>query len=362
MISANPKNWRILKDWCKEPNGFIIIDNIPRKADVCYCRKSLTACRMYLQSGNNHAFATDLSYMDVSIITVTWNSKNTIRDQVHSVFSACRNITCEEIIVDNGSSDGTIEIVRALAQEHENIKTLKHENIETSQQIFFIVNKENRGFGAANNQGVEQARGRYILFLNPDMRLEEGSMDRLIAWMDAHQGVGIASPKLVHQDGTFNWEASPRRFPRVWEQLALLLKLPHLFPSLLDHYHMRDMDIEKEQEVDSVRGSCMLVRRELIDALGQAFDPRYFIWYEDVDICREAKRLGYSVMYAPEITAIDYVGQSFKQRTTLWKQKQFTKSMLVYFKKWEPWWKWILIALFRPFGILFACVGSIKKY
>lgn len=300
--------------------------------------------------------------MDVSIITVTWNSKNTIRDQVYSVYSACRNITYEEIIVDNGSSDGTIEIVRALAHEHKSMKTLKHENSEISVHMLVVANKENRGFGAANNQGVKQARGRYILFLNPDMRLEEGSMDRLIAWMDAHQGAGIASPKLVHPDGTFNWEASPRRFPRLWEQLALLLKLPHLFPSLLDRYHMRNMDTEREQEVDSVRGSCMLVRRELIDALGRAFDPRYFIWYEDVDICREAKRLGYSVMYTPSITAIDYVGQSFKQRTTLWKQKQFTKSMLIYFQKWEPRWKWMLIAILRPIGILLAYAGSIKKY
>ena len=121
---------------------------------------------------------------------------------------------------------------------------------------------------------------------------------------------------------------------------------------------MRDMDPDQEQEVDSIRGSFMLMRREFLDKTGWAFDPRYFIWYEDVDICREAKRHGYKVIYTPIITCVDYVGQSFKKRTTLWKQKQFTKSMLSYFQKWEPWYKWVWIALLRPVGIGMAWVND----
>ena len=114
---------------------------------------------------------------------------------------------------------------------------------------------------------------------------------------------------------------------------------------------MKDFNPNLEQEVDSVRGSFMLVRRELIEKLGWGFDPRYFFWFEDVDLCREAKRLGFKVVYTPIISCVDYFGQSFKQRTSIWKQKVFSRSMLTYFQKWEPWYKWIWIAVFRPVGI-----------
>ncbi len=279
--------------------------------------------------------------MDLSIITVTWNSASLIREQIRSVVSGCKNITCEEIVVDNSSTDQTVEIVK-----------------NEFPEVTLIANKENKGFGAANNQGVIVAKGEYLLFLNPDMRVEPGSLDIILQWMREHPDVGIVSPKLVDEHGNLNWDATPRRFPRLWEQIALILKLPHLFPHLLDTYHMKEADFDKEQEVDSVRGSFFFMRREIVDKLGWAFDPRYFIWYEEVDACREAKRLGYKVVYSPVITCVDYIGQSFKQRSTLWKQKQFTASMLVYFKKWEPWWKWMWIAFFRPVGICMAWVND----
>lgn len=280
--------------------------------------------------------------MDVSIITVTWNSQDLIREQIKSVFLGCKSITGEEIVIDNNSNDETTQIIK-----------------KEFSQVKLIENKVNKGFGAANNQGVEIARGDFLLFLNPDMRVEPSSLDIIVDWMKKHPEVGIVSPKLVDEHGQLNLDAKPRRFPRVWEQVALILKIPHLFPSILDHYHLSDFDENKEQKVDSVRGSFMLVRRSLVDKLGHAFDPRYFIWYEEVDLCREAKRLGFEVVYTPVISCVDYVGQSFKKRTTIWKQKQFTKSMLQYFQKWEPWYKWIWIWLFRPVGIGLVWVGSL---
>lgn len=279
--------------------------------------------------------------MDLSVITVTWNSKDLIGEQIRSVFAGCEDISCELIVVDNGSTDGTVDYVR---KEFPKVKV--------------IANESNNGFGAANMQGVDVSSGAHLLFLNPDMRVEERSLDTMLAWMKQHADVGISSPKLVDEHGELNADAMPRRFPKLWEQLALILKLPHIFPSLLDSYHMKGFDGDKEQEVDSVRGSFVLMPRHIVDKLGWAWDPRYFIWYEDVDICREVKRLGYRVMYTPVITCIDYVGQSFKKRTTLWKQKQFTKSMLTYYKKWEPWYVWMWIALFRPVGIGLAWVND----
>jgi len=121
---------------------------------------------------------------------------------------------------------------------------------------------------------------------------------------------------------------------------------------------MKDFDGDKEQEVDSVRGSFMLMRRDVVEKLGFAFDPRYYIWYEDVDICREVKKMGLKVMYSPVITAIDYVGQSFKKQESLWKQKNFTRSMLTYFQKWEAWYKWMWIWLARPVGIFMVFISN----
>ncbi|HBU06752.1 MAG TPA: hypothetical protein DEB09_01585 [Candidatus Magasanikbacteria bacterium] len=275
-------------------------------------------------------------FMDLSVITVTWNSQDFIEKQIKSVVLGCKDITYEQIVVDNASTDKTVELV----EKYSSVKLIK--------------NLENLGFAQGNNKGSEISQGEFLLFLNADNEIEPGSLDKMIEWMKNHPDVGIASCKLVDQFGQFNEEAKPRRFPKVWEQVLLLLKVPHFIPMILDNYLMKDFDPEKEQTVDSVRGSFLLMRREVYKKLGWAFDPRYFIWFEDVDTCRECSKAGYKVMYTPIITCIDYVGQSFKKRKSYWKQKNFSKSMLTYFKKWEPMSKWIWIAIFRPVGILLA--------
>jgi len=219
-------------------------------------------------------------------------------------------------VVDNNSSDRTVELVK------------KFSNVK------LIANKENKGFGGGNNQGVEIAKGRFILFLNPDMKVGMNTLDRMVNYMVQNEDVGIAGCKLINEKGEINLATTPRRFPTIWNQLAIVFKLHHLFPNILNRYLFRDFDASREQEVDSVQGSFMIVRRELIDKLGWGFDPRYFVWFDDVDLCREAKKHGYKVMYAPVGTCVDYAGDSFKKRSTWWKQKQFTKSMLKYFLKW----------------------------
>ena len=278
---------------------------------------------------------------DITVITVTWNSKELIDRQLQSVLAAAGDLHIQQIIVDNASTDGTPAHILG-----------KH------PEVLVLANNYNAGFGAANNQALEHAKGDWLLFFNPDMQLKPGSLPILLDWMIKHPKVGIASPTLVDEHGNLNEAATPRRFPQFFEQLTMILKLHHVFPKLLDKYHMKGVDFTLEHSVDSVRGAFMLMRKEIVQELGWAWDPRYFIWYEDVDICRETRRLGYDVVYTPIIEAIDYVGQSFKQRTTLWKQQQFTKSMVTYFKKWEPWYKWMPLAVARPIGIALAWIAD----
>lgn len=256
--------------------------------------------------------------MQLSVITVTWNAEDLIGEQIKSVKAGCKNISFEEIIVDNASVDKTVELVEKNFPE---VKLLK--------------NNANTGFAYPNNQAAKLATGEFLLFLNPDMRVEEGSLDKMVEWMRAHPDVGLASCRLVDQYGKLNKSALPRRFPGVWNQLAIVFKLPHIFPSVVDKYLFKDFNPDVEQEVDSVRGSFMVMRREVYERLGWAFDPRYFIWFEDVDLCREVKKMGLKVMYTPIISCVDYVGQSFKKINFFWKQKQFISSMIKYFWKWR---------------------------
>lgn len=280
--------------------------------------------------------------MPLSIITVTWNSKEKIGRQIQSVEKAAEGLEFEEIIIDNASPDKTAEYIQ-----------------QNFPQVKLIANSQNLGFGAANNQGLKQAQGDFVLFLNPDMQLEQGSLSKIVDWLKNKPQVGLVGCRLTNEKGEVNLEAGPRRFPTVLNQLAIIFKIHKVFPSVLNSYLMKGFDFEKEQEVETVRGSFMLVRRELLNQLGWGFDPRYFIWFEDVDLCREIKRLGYQVFYTPLISCVDLVGQSFKQRDSFWKQKNFTLSLLKYFQKWTSWYKWWWIWLART--IILPLVWIVEK-
>jgi GT2 family glycosyltransferase len=271
--------------------------------------------------------------VDLSVITVTWNSEDTIIEQIRSVVDGCQEITFEQIVVDNASDDRTVELVN-----------------DNFSEIKIVRNRRNEGFSFSNNLGAELAQGDFVLFLNPDMKVETGGLDKIVTWMRRNKDVGIGSCKLVDKQGNFSINAKPRKFPKTWEMIVVMLKLYYVLPSLLSNYLYNNFNPDNEQEVDSVRGSFMILRREIFEKLGWAFDPRYYIWFEDVDACREVRDLGYQIKYTTITTCMDYFGQSFKKKDILWKQKEFTKSMLIYFKKWEPWYKWIWIMLFKPIG------------
>lgn len=245
-----------------------------------------------------------------------------------SVVSGALKLSTEQIIVDNASSDGTPEVLDRLSQMFAKV----------------IKNRENVGFSAANNQGLAYAQGRYFLFLNPDMRVKEGSLDVLVEWMDSHPEVGISSCQLIDVLG--QPLTLPRELPRLGHEILWLLRLDFLCKK------PRVKITDEEQAAEKVKGAFMLVRRELVEKLGFAFDPRYFLLYEDTDLCREAKRLGYKIYFNPQIQCVDFNSRSFSVKTDVWIYRCYSQSMLRYFRKWESWHRWVWIAMLIPVGYL----------
>jgi len=285
--------------------------------------------------------------MDLSVITVTWNSKEFIAEQIKSVKNACQNISFEHIVIDNASSDGTAEMIE-----------------QNFPHIIVIKNSSNLGFSKANNLAAKKAQGKFFLFLNPDMHLYKGSLDVFIRWMEEHPGVGIAGPKLHSAKFIVRTIHKPTKFPTFFSLILNALKIPVLFPKVLNHYTYSEEELKNDIEVDAIRGSCLLMRREVYEKLGFVFDERYFIWFEDVDVCREAKKLGFKVMYTPIIFCTDHAGQSFKKINWLKRQKQFFKSAQIYLQKWDSNYKSKILCFFSWIGIgliwIYSKVGGTK--
>jgi GT2 family glycosyltransferase len=281
----------------------------------------------------------DSSQKDLAVVIVTWNVKDAVLENLRSVFASSPMPRLDVVVVDNDSQDGTVDAVR-----------------DEFPQVEVIQNLQNLGFSKACNQGIQATNGRHVLLLNPDMRVEPESLAKTVAYLDQHPEVGVMGPKLINSHGHAIHHL--RRFPTIKDQVANLLKLPHLFPTLLHRYHGRDLDLEAEQDVDSVRGAYFAMNRSAISKIG-ILDERFFIWFEEVDYCKRTKAAGLAVHYVPSIVAHDLVGRSFAQRGFFWKQKVFIQSLIRYFEKWHPVWEvWLLYAI-RPPVLGVAMVGDI---
>ncbi len=266
--------------------------------------------------------------MDISIIIVSWNVKDKLRENIKSIYQSVGNFSFEIFVIDNNSSDDSANMV-------------KH----TFPDVNLIRNQENLGFAVACNQGLKKAKGRYLLLLNPDMRLEKDTLDNFLRWLYRNKQAAVSGCKLVDSKGGIIKHV--RRFPRFLDQLAIVLKMPHIFPAILDKYIMKNFDYNKSSKVDTVRGSFFCIDKTSFE--DYLLDERYFIWFEEVDFCKYAKFKGKEVWYSSEASAVDLVGKSFSQVGGYRTQKYFSDSMLKYFKKWQPVWQYkILKIVWRP--------------
>ncbi len=258
--------------------------------------------------------------MDLSIIIVSWQVKEKLKDNLKAIFSSKTNFSFEVFVVDNNSNDGSAEMLE-----------------KEFPQVQLIKNEDNLGFARANNQAIKKASGDFILLLNPDMKLNEDSLDKSLKWAKDNPQATVSGFKLLNQKGEIIKQV--RKFPRLFDQLMIVLKVPHVYPAVLDSYLMTDFDYEQEAKVDSIRGAFFLINRGGYRKISKGKEPlldeRYFLWFEEVDFCREIYRLGGEVWYSPVATCLDYVGSSFSQLKRGKTQQYFCDSMLKYFAKWE---------------------------
>ncbi len=273
------------------------------------------------------------------IVVVSWNVADLLADCLRSLPAACGGLDWSCAVVDNASSDASVATARRIADE------------TGGGRVSVQANTENLGFAKACNQGAAiRPEAAFVLFLNPDTESPPGSLEALVRRAEALPRAGILGPKLVYPDG--RPQPSVRRFPGVWDQLLQVLKIAHAFPRLpvLRRYLAEDLDLTKEQSVDQVMGACFLMRRAAFDAIG-GFDERYFIWMEEVDVCKAVKEKGWDVVYTPVATVKHHLGQSFAKAFHPRRQKYYATSLVQYFQKWHPGWRTWLLRAATPVGL-----------
>jgi len=227
---------------------------------------------------------------DLAIVIVSTNEAHWLERCLPSVFERAGDARLEVIVVDNSSSDGTRELV------------------ESSFPQARVVSSPNRGFAYGNNRGLERANARYLLLLNPDTEVLDGTFGEMVALLDARPQVGLAGVRQVTADGTL-WPTI-RRFPSVTRALGTALSSERwpVQPSWAGERVLDPRQHERERECDWTSGSFMLVRREALLSAG-LLDERFFIYSEEPDLCLRIKRAGWQVRHMPQMTIVHHAGK-----------------------------------------------------
>lgn len=231
----------------------------------------------------------------LSIAIVNWNTRDLLLDALESIYRSPSPDPFEVIIVDNASSDGSAEAVRArypLAN--------------------LVVNADNRGYAEGNNQAIDRSRGAYILLLNPDVVIPPGGLDRAVRFMQSHPDAGALGVRQVHPDGSL--QKSVRGFPTPLSVLWDLVGLSLLFPRsrVFGAYRMTWFDYAHVEEVDQPMGTFLLMRRTVIEEIGP-LDLAFPIFFNEVDWCLRCKRAGWKIYFTPDVEILHYGGASTAQ-------------------------------------------------
>lgn len=248
---------------------------------------------------------------DLSIVILSYRSKSDLGRLLPSVYSSQTRFSYEVIVVDNGSNDGTFEWLEAWQHL-------------TAPKNFRLIKNQNTGFAHGNNLGLRQARGRYLLLLNPDTELKADTLEIMLAFMESRPKIGISGCKVLKPDGNLDL-ACRRRFPNPWNAFARLFLLSKT------SYNVLDSDENQPQAVDSVMGAFLLIRSAVMQKIG-FLDEEFFMYGEDLDWCWRCKAAGYEVWYYPQAQIVHYKGSS-SRKTPFRALKWFHDAMWIFYRK-----------------------------
>jgi GT2 family glycosyltransferase len=284
--------------------------------------------------------------IDLSIIIVSYNTKGVLKECVESIFRTVGDLSFEIIIVDNASTDGTDKELR-----------IKNSELRIPNLIY-IQNKTNLGFSKANNIGVKKSKGKFVLFLNPDIVVYENTLRGMVNFMESQSKVGAATCKLVLPNGKID-DASHRGFPTPWNSFAHFSGLSKLFGKtrVFGGYNLGFMNLSVAHEIDALAGAFMIVRREAGEKVNW-WDEDYFFYGEDIDFCYMLKQQGWQIYYIPQFSVLHYKGVAggiknvSKHITTANKETKsratkarFNAMRIFYKKHYEGMYPWIITRL-----------------
>ena len=222
---------------------------------------------------------------DISIIIVNWKVKDLLEKSLSSIFAYQKDYQVEVLVVDNNSQDGSVAMIK-----------------EKFPQVILISLSDNIGFGAANNLAIKEAQAEYIFLLNPDTEITEDFLDRALTYLKNNPSVGIMAPRIINSDGSK--QLSIRRHPDLLSQVLIMFKLKNILVNnkILNNYLLKDFDYNKEQTVDQIMGAAMLIRKSVFEKIG-TFDEKFFVWFEEVDLCYRVNQKGYKAYFISDIGA-----------------------------------------------------------
>ena len=279
--------------------------------------------------------------IDLSIVIVSYNTKNFLEICIESIKNTSKGFTYEIVVVDNASSDGSSEMIK-----------------ENFKDVLLIANKENLGFSKANNLGVKKTNGRYVLFLNSDTEVYENTLNTMIKFMDKTKEAGAATCKLELPSGKID-DASHRGFPTPWNSFLHFSGISKALGNtkLFGGYNLGYLNLNETHEIDALAGAFMLVRREAGEQVGW-WDEDYFFYGEDLDFCFMLKQKGWKIYYVPSVSILHHKGISggikkhskeistADEGTRIKSQKERFRAMKLFYKKhYERKYPWIITRL-----------------
>lgn len=235
--------------------------------------------------------------MKLSIIILNYNTESLLKNCLLSLKKVMSEVDFEIIVVDNNSSDQSVEVIENLKSQLNN--------------LYLIQNKENLGFAKGNNRARSLVKGDYVLFLNTDTIVYKDTLQKTVEYLDNHKEVGALTCKLVLPNGKSDKDAR-RSFITPWIGLVhIFLKLDRLFPTsiLFAKYWYGYLPEDQIHEVDAIQGAYFLTRKKILESVNW-FDEDYFLDAEDIDLCWKINKKGYKIVYYPDVSILHYKGET----------------------------------------------------